>query len=190
MKAPKTLTAVGLLLALTACSGGGDSTDTNETVPTTSADPCFLADNAKVTAFPGDCVSDGPTAPTGAAPTSGSAAYKPLVLKPETGQLKATGNDVDVAKTSDTFSVTVRPGYRIGVHAVCEGRTDVKVTTVPDSGAALSFSCGFEGFPAEIGTADPVLVKVATTYKVSVSVPAPARWFLNFYETNVPAPKS
>lgn len=160
--------ALGALLVLTGCGSSDDVAARSTATPTPSE--CETA------------LSCATATPPGTPPPEGSAFWDALTIEALPGQLKAVGNDVDVARTSAAFRVTVHAGHRLGVQAVCEGRTAVVVQTVPDTAAAVDLTCGFDGKPAEVGAVDPTAVSAATTYQVSVSAPAPARWFTTFYE--------
>lgn len=186
MRLATTLTAFSALLVLTACGGGDkDGADLPSLGPVTP-DPCTADPNS----IPVECVTPNAATPTGSAPAEGSSFYKAVKILPIPDTLFQVGNDVDVTKTSATATVTVKAGYRLGAQAVCEGRTKVTTTTVPDSGAGLEFTCGFEGIPSEIGAADPKPVTKDTTYQLKVTVPAPARWYVTFYETKAAVPPS
>ena len=134
--------------------------------------------------LPEECRAVEATPPPGTDPAEGSAFWDALRIEPLPGQLAAAGNDVAVARTSARLTAVVRPGHRLGVQAVCEGRTAVTVTTEPPSAVAVELPCGFEGAPREIGVEDPTGVAAATTYRITVSAPAPSRWYAAFYEVS------
>ena len=175
------------VLALAGCAGGEKAgpAPSGSPAPGAVADPCASAD---LTAdVPQECVPGGsdpdalPT-PSGPPPAEGSAFYDAVVIDDQPGVLQGAGNDQDVARTTSSFSVTVQPGMRIASRSVCEGRTNVVIETVPDSGAATTFSCGFTGAPAEFAVEDSVPVTTPTTFRVTVTVPAPARWYTTIYQ--------
>lgn len=59
---------------------------------------------------------------------------------------------------------------------VCQGRTSVTVTTAPASGAQSELACT-EQSPDEVVVQDPSPRPADTAYRVTVTAPAPVRWY-------------
>ncbi len=148
------------LLLLAGCGRGQDAA--------TAPDPCPPTCPGTPTPVP---------SPTGTDPAEGSAAYDALVVEPEAGELARGGNDEDAELTGRTFAVVVPAGSRLRTRAVCQGRTRVTVATEPPSDAESELACT-EGTPAEIIVEEPAAHPAAATYTVTVTAPAPARWYV------------
>lgn len=184
LRAAPPATVLACVLLLAACSSEAPRA---QQPPLPSADPCVDLTADRV---PAQCLPDtGRPRPSGPPPSAGSAAFAPLTVDARPGELARGGNDVEVGRTSRTFRVTVRRGSRLRITAACEGRTTVTVTTVPDSGAAFAFDCGFQGAPVELGVEDPTPVAADTSYVVTAGAPAPARWFVSIGQTDAPVPR-
>lgn len=113
-------------------------------------------------------------------PTQGSAAYPALEIGDVPGELVGSANDEDADRTDATLVATVPAGKALGVRAVCRGTTTMTITTTPDTAAATTFACGIDLPEQRIAEAvGPVAA--TTSYAITVSVPAPARWALVVY---------
>lgn len=182
-RAPVSLVLASTLL-LAACSAGDAVPDGGPALP-----PADVCDEVGATEVPVECIPDaegGRPLPSTSPPPGGSGAFPALQIESIEGELARADNNDDPRREMQTLTVTVPRGSRLGVQAACEGYSTVIVTTDPDSQAAFEFDCGFEGQPAEIGveTSEPVMTD--TIFRITVDVPAPARWAAVAYATDEP----
>lgn len=157
---------LGGLLLLAACSSGASEKDV------AYVDPCL--DAPAGSALPAGCTGD--PDPTSSPPAEGSSAYDGLRIDPAPGLLAAGGNDVTVALTTQTFTVTVPAGQRLRVQAVCQGQARMTVTVDPGSEAATEFACGLQE-PRESTVEEPTPTTAPTVFTVVATAPAPSRWY-------------
>ena len=171
-------------LLLAACSSDEPTPDAGPALP--SADVC---EQVGATEVPAECLPDGnvgrrtPTAPP---PPGVTSAFPPLQVEPIDGELARADNNTEADRTTQTLTVTVRKGNRLGIQAACEGFSTFVAATTPESEAAFEFDCGFEGDPTELGVETSTPVEADTTFTVTVGAPAPARWAAVVYETDEP----
>ncbi|MCU1693571.1 MAG: hypothetical protein JWM64_2662 [Frankiales bacterium] len=149
------LLLVAGLLVLPACTDGGD--DGVEPLPT-------------IQTLPPE------TTPPPVVPTR-TDQVPPLVLPSRTRDLAAGGNDKDASLTRTTLTVTVPAGSRLSITGACQGSSTLTVETDPDSKAGFELPCG----PAtanEITVQEATLLTSPKTYRVRISAPAPARYYV------------
>lgn len=164
------------LLFLTACTGGSaPAVEPSAAAP----DPCSEVGATSVPAscIPGESGDFGAIPAQSGSPPTSSTSIPPVTAPPVPGELARGGNDKDPAQTTQTFAVTLPPGQRLRTTLACQGATTVRLVTSPQSGAEQEFACGYE-LPAELTVEDSVPTKAATRYTVTVTAPAPARWYV------------
>lgn len=176
--------------SLTACTDSGDA-------------PSALAKESPALQCPTDGLSDVPAecildddgfdpspapASTVSAPSS-SAAIPAVQFDRQPGDLAVGGNDEDPTKQEQVFTVTVAAGARLSVSVACRGFAEMDVTTEPKTLAEVTLPCG-DVDPVELTVLDPELLEAPVTYRVTVTSPAPSRWYVALGSVTEPAATS
>lgn len=164
---------VPLFALIAGCSGSSSPT------AAPSPDPCK---DAKAESVPASCIPGEQGAFEAApsqsgSPPSSSERIPPVTSPSVPGELARGGNDKDPSVTTRNFTVTLPAGQRLVTTLACQGARDVVLTTKPRSGAEQEFACGYT-VPAELTVEDPTPARAATTYVVTVTAKAPARWYV------------
>lgn len=182
------LAAAGALWLLLA----GCSADAEQDVPLPAV-PSACPQEAEPVSVPAECIeggSDGdgiPVASPSTSPPATSDSIEPVTNAPTSDELARGGNDQDPALTTRVFTVTVPAGGRLRSQLACDGVGTAKLTTVPSSGAEQEFPCSYEGEPVELTVEDATPLPAPQTYEVTVTVEAPARWFVTLsFATGAP----
>ena len=155
---------------LTACTSGEA-----EEVPLPSADPCLI--DSSTQELPPECVQDGNDR-AGSSPPAASAAIEPVTVAPTDNELGRAANDKDASLTTTELEVTVPAGGRLKSTVACNGTGTAKLVTVPKAGAMQEFRCEYGDEPVELTVEAATPVSEATTYRVTFTSGAPARWAL------------
>lgn len=163
-----------VVLALTACTGGGRSSAGPTAVPTPG---CPLEGDIPASCVPDDTGFDSPPPIDFRGAPRSSAAIPVVAFARQPGDLALGGNDTDPTLTRRTFRVTVPAGRRLSVTAACRGYADLVVTTTPASKAEVTLRCGVQE-AKEVTVLEPSAAARPTSYQVNVQVPGPSRWFV------------
>lgn len=175
------------LFTLTACSSDPSPAPDPIAMP---SDVCPIDGISPIPAecVPGDRGFDVVPVPVdkSGAPAS-SASIPAVVLTRQPGDLVAGGNDVDPSLTTRTFTVTVAAGARLSATSACRGFAELEVRSVPPTKIAHTLPCG-QDQAIDLTVLDPTLLSKRQTYQVTVTAPAPSRWFLVLGSVTRPAP--